>query len=309
MTKAIYRTSYANYLKSRFGGRIQKITVDAKFTCPNRDGLKSTGGCTFCNNESFGTATKVRDLKISEQVLRGIEFAQKKYKNIKGYLAYFQSYSNTYAPLEQLKDIYEQALDVENVIGISVGTRPDCIDEEKIAYFEKLAIDNEVVIEYGLESMFDETLMRINRCHDYQCFLNAIEMTKNRGIKIGAHLIIGFPWETREQWVHTAKELSKLPIDYLKIHQLHIVKNTLMGNEYKVKPFPLLTKNEYIDAVAEFLCHLNPDIIIERLFASAPKEMTLSEYWPESISELNSQLEQRMKLHDFYQGILFLGQK
>lgn len=297
--------TYSEHINKRFGGRIQKITLDAKFTCPNRDGSKSTGGCTFCNNESFGTATKVRDLNITEQLHSGISYAKRRYKKVKGYIAYFQSYSNTYAPLARLKEIYTEALSVEGIIGLAIGTRVDCIDEEKIKYLQELAVDKEIIIEYGLETMFDESLKRINRCHDYKAFTDAIELTKNRGIKICVHLIIGFPWETKEQWVETAKELSKLPIDYLKIHQLHIVKNTIMGNEYKVKPFKLLSKDEYLDVASDFLEHLNPDIIIQRVFGSAPKEITLSEHWPDTISELNEQLIKKMNERGSYQGKKF----
>lgn len=302
--KPVYNT-YSNYIKKKFNGRIQKITIDAKFTCPNRDGTKSTGGCTFCNNESFGTATKVRDLDITNQIISGISYSNKRYKKVKGYMAYFQSYSNTYAPIDHLKNIYSEALSVDGVIGLAIGTRADCIDNQKLDYLESLATKKEIVIEYGLESIYNETLSRINRCHDYQTFLNAIDMTKDRGIKICIHLIIGFPWETKEQWIHTAKEISKLPIDYVKVHQLHIVKNTIMGNEYIKEPFSLINKDEYMNTMMEFLEYLNPKIIVQRLFGSAPKEITLSEHWPESISELNEELTILMKKNNSYQGKLF----
>lgn len=303
MTK-VYN-NYADYIKKRFGGRIQKITIDANFTCPNRDGSKSTGGCTFCNNSSFGTATKVRDLNIAEQIESGIKRSKYRYKNVKGYIAYFQSYSNTYASIDRLKEIYTEALSVDGVIGLSIGTRADCVDEEKIAYLEELAKDKEVVIEYGLESMFDESLKRINRCHDYEEFLAAINLTKNRGIKICVHLIIGFPWETKKQWIETAKEISKLPIDYLKVHQLHIVKNTIMGNEYIKKPFKMISKDEYMDVACEFLENLNPNIVVQRMFGSATAEITLSEHWPESISELNQELREEMNKRGSIQGKLY----
>jgi len=303
MNISVYN-SYSEHIRKRFDGRVQKITIDAKFTCPNRDGSKSVGGCSFCNNESFGTATKVRDLEITDQLLKGIEHAKGKYKNIKGFLAYFQSYSNTYAPLEKLKEIYSEALNVPGVMGLSIGTRPDCIDLEKIKYLEDVAKEKEVIIEYGLESMFDETLDRVNRCHDYKCFTDAINLTKNRGIKICVHLIIGFPWETKEQWIETAREMSKLPIDYLKVHQLHIVKGTMMGNEYIAKPFELISKDDYMEVMLEFLENLNPKIVVQRLFGSASKDMTLSKHWPERVSELNNELILKMKERETYQGRL-----
>ena len=220
-------------------------------------------------------------------------------------MAYFQSYSNTYAPLDYLKELYEEALDVDGIMGLAIGTRPDCVDEDKIAYLEELAKTKEVVIEYGIESIFDESLEKINRCHDYQCFLDAINMTKGRGIKICVHLIIGFPWETKEQWIHTAKELSKLPIDYIKIHQLHILKNTIMGNEYQKKPFKMLTKDAYIEVLEDFLEHLRPSIVVQRLFASSPKEITVSEHWNKTVSDLNAELVAKMLKAGSYQGRLF----
>ncbi|MBT4790177.1 MAG: TIGR01212 family radical SAM protein [Halobacteriovoraceae bacterium] len=296
---------YGKYIKKRYGGRIQKITIDANFTCPNRDGSKGVGGCTYCNNKSFGTATRLNDLKIKDQLQSGFDYSVGRYKNVVGYFAYFQSYSNTYAPLSELKKIYNEALEVDKITGLVVGTRPDCIDREKLAYFENLTKDYEVVIEYGIESIYDETLERINRGHDYQCFVDAIDMTKGRGIKICAHIIIGFPWETKEQWIETAKAMSKLSIDYLKIHQLHVVKNTLMANEYMVKPFKLLNKEEYIDVLIEFLEHLRPSIVIQRLFGSASKELTVSPFWPETTFDLNNELIRKMKERDTYQGRLY----
>lgn len=296
---------YVDHINKCFGGRIQKITIDSKFTCPNRDGTKSTGGCTYCNNESFGTATKVRELTVTEQIKSGIASSNRRYKKVKGYIAYFQSYSNTYASLEHLKEIYLEALKVKDVVGLAIGTRVDCVDLEKIKFLEELAKEKEIVLEYGLESMFDESLQRINRCHTYQEFLDTIEMTKNRGIKICIHLIIGFPWETREQWIQTSIELSKLPIDFIKIHQLHIVKNTIMGNEYLKNPFNLLSKEEYIDVACEFLEHLNPKIVVQRVFGSAPEELTLSKHWPETISELNKLLIKKLDEKGSYQGKYF----
>lgn len=297
--------SYREHVKERFGGRIQKVTLDAKFTCPNRDGTKSTGGCTYCNNESFATAMKVRENTITEQVESGIAFCKSRYRNSVGYFAYFQANSNTYAPLDTLKGLYSEALAFDEIIGLVVGTRPDCVDLEKIEYFEEIAKEKEVIIEYGIESIYDETLERINRCHDYQCFLDAVEMTKGRGIKMCVHLIIGFPWETKEQWINTAREISKLPIDYIKLHQLHIVKNTIMGNQYKAKPFPLPTKPEYMDILTEFLEELRPSIVVQRMFGTASKNITLSEHWPETVSELNDELISKMKAANTYQGRLY----
>lgn len=298
--------SYRDHLKKRFKGRIQKVSIDAKFTCPNRDGSKAYGGCTYCNNESFSPATLIRERSVRDQLESGIKFCENRYKNIEGYIAYFQSYSNTYAPLDYLKSIYEEALAVEKVIGLSIGTRPDCIDFEKIQYLSELAKLKDITIEYGLESMYDESLERINRGHNFQCFVDAVNLTKDKGIKIGTHIIIGFPWENEQMWIDTARELSRLPIDYLKIHQLHIVKNTIMGNEYMKKPFRLLSKDEYINVLISFLEHLSPNIVVQRMFGTSPKELTLSEHWPENITQLSALLEKEMLKRNTYQGIKYL---
>jgi len=297
--------SYSGHLKKLHGERVQKITMDAGFTCPNRDGAKGVGGCTYCNNDTFAPPKLVSALSIKEQIDHGIKISKRKYKNVKKFYAYFQAYSNTYAPLEKLKELYSQALEHPEVIGLCIGTRPDCVDEQKLDYLEQLAKDYDVTLEYGLESISDETLLKINRCHDYQCFVDTVNNTKNRGIKICTHIILGFPWENRAHWINTAKELSKLPLDYLKIHQLHVVKYTQMANEYVKNPFKMLSKDEYLDIMTEFLAHLNPKIVIQRLAGSAPLDMLVSPSWGEKISDISTELSALMESKGLYQGIFY----
>ena len=218
--------SYNIYLKNIYGERIQKVTVDAGFTCPNRDGTVASGGCTYCNNESFNPGYNDPTKSISQQIDEGTEFLTRRY-NVEKFIVYFQPYSNTYASLDKLKQLYEEALSVPGVVGLTIGTRPDCVNKEKINYLETLAKSYDITLEYGLESIYDQTLKKINRGHNYQSYLDALELTSGRGIKICTHIILGFPWENIDQWLVEAETLSELNFDFLKIHQLHIVKNRL----------------------------------------------------------------------------------
>lgn len=294
---------YSNYMKRAYGERIQKISIEAGFTCPNRDGKVATGGCTYCNNESFSPLINEK-LSITEQVKENIKRQKRRYKKATKFIAYFQSYSNTYAPLEHLKDLYSQALSHPDVIGLSIGTRPDCIDDEILTYLSELSQEYDITIEYGLESKNDQTLKRINRGHDYQCFVDAVKLTAKYNIKMCVHLIIGLPEENLQEWIETAKELSTLPIDFLKIHQLHIVKGTVLGTKYQKHPFELLTEDQYIDVVVQFLEHLDNKIVIQRLFGEAPKQIVLSPHWDRSISELREKIEAVMSEKKTYQGRL-----
>jgi radical SAM protein (TIGR01212 family) len=295
---------YSAYMKKTYGERIQKVSVEAGFTCPNRDGKVAHGGCTYCNNESFSPMLGT-ELSVAEQVEIGIKRLKRRYK-AKKFLAYFQSYSNTYAPLEKLQGLYSEALKHPEVIGLSIGTRPDCVSEDILDYLQELSKDYDITIEYGLESMSDKTLTEINRGHDYQCYLDAVEQTAKRNIKMCTHIIIGLPGETREHWIETAKELSKQPITFLKIHQLHIVKDTILGAQYTKDPFHTLKEQEYIDILIEFLEHLDNRIIVQRLFGEAPKETLLSPHWKSSLSQLRQKIEMEMVKRATYQGRLIL---
>ncbi len=296
--------AYGRFLKDKFGVRVYKVSVDGGFTCPNRDGTVALNGCTYCNNSSFRPGTASRLKPVGEQVLEGMDYLKKRYGAEK-FIVYFQPFSNTHASLEVLVPIYESAIDHPDVLGLSVGTRPDCIDEEKIAWFETLARTHFVTLEYGLQSIYNRTLMRINRGHDYRCWLDAMRCTRNRGIWIGAHLILGFPWETREEVLQSAGAISDKGIDFLKIHHLHIVKNTEMEREFRDDPFPLPDLDAYVELVVDFLERLNPAIRIERLYGFTPPDQLIGPVWNKSKAGIRYSIEQRLKERNTWQGRLY----
>lgn len=297
--------SYSSYQKKKYGQRVQKVTVDAGFTCPNRDGTIASGGCIYCNNESFNPGYNDARKPIRQQIEEGVEFLKRRYNNVQKFIVYFQPYSNTYAPLDTLKRYYEEALSHPEVIGLTIGTRPDCVDEAKIAYLQKLAAEFDITIEYGLESISDESLKRVNRGHDVQSYIDAVEMTRGRGIKICTHMIFGFPWEERNLWLQTADWLSACEFDFLKIHQLHIVKDTVLARQYANKPFSFLSAEEYIELIVEFLEKLSPRIIIQRLFGEAPPRVLIAPQWGIRNTQLLQMLDRVLEERDTWQGRLF----
>jgi radical SAM protein, TIGR01212 family len=302
-------TRYLNYnqvLKSEFAGRVQKISVNAGFTCPNRDGSKGTGGCTYCNNQTFSPEYCKPTKTVSEQISEGIAFFHHKYQ-AQLYLAYFQSYTNTYDSLEKLRAIYEEALAFPNVVGLVIGTRPDCVNDELLDYFAGLARKYYVMIEYGVESTNDNTLKFINRGHDFACAEFAVRETAKRGIRTGAHIILGLPNEDRDTILSHADKLSKLPVDTLKIHQLQLVRGTKMAQQYAGHPewFHLYTADEYIDLAIDFLERLNPSIAVERFVSQSPKELLLAPEWGLKNFEFTAKIEKRLKLRDTWQGKLY----
>lgn len=267
---------------------MQKLAVDAGFSCPNRDGRLSTGGCTFCNNDAFNTSYCDRRKSITRQLEDGKRFFGRKQAGTK-YLAYFQAFSNTYAPLPLLKAMYEEALAVDDVTGIVIGTRPDCVDKEKLDYIEQLSRRALVIMEYGLESCNDETLRRVNRGHDFACGKRAIEETHKRGIYTCAHLILGLPGEDKAEMLRQADVVSSLPIDILKLHQLQIVRGTTMAREYERHPFHTFTLEEYVDLLADYLPRLRDDMVMERFVSETPPKLLMAPRWgvkPQEVTRL-----------------------
>ncbi|MDX2431000.1 MAG: TIGR01212 family radical SAM protein, partial [Bacteroides sp.] len=240
--------TYSDYFKREFGSRVQKITIDAGFTCPNRDGACGSGGCTFCNNNAFTPSYNKADKSIREQIERGMEFHRTRYRKASQYLAYFQSYTNTYADLDRLKAIYQEALDIPGIAGIVVGTRPDSVDPEKLDFFKELSKKCYVTIEYGIESVYNHTLERVNRGHDVEKTVWAIRETAARGIRVGGHMIVGLPGESREDILRSVEVLSDWPLNNIKFHQLQLIHGTAMAGEYKQKPeeFPHFGIDEYL---------------------------------------------------------------
>ena len=302
-------TRYLNYntvLKSEFSERVQKISINAGFTCPNRDGSKGTGGCTYCNNQTFSPEYCKPAKSVSQQLEEGIAFFNHKYEAQK-YLAYFQSYTNTYDKLENLTKIYEEALKNPKVVGIVVGTRPDCVSDELLDYFAELNKRYYVMIEYGVESTCDETLQLINRGHDYACAEDAIRKTAARGIRTAAHLILGLPGESRETILSHAVNISHLPLTAIKLHQLQLVRGTVMARQFTDHPekFNMMTAAEYIELVIDFMEIMNPQIAVERFISQSPPAMLIAPDWGLKNFEFVSKIEKRLEERDTWQGKKF----
>ncbi len=296
--------SYSEYMKKEFGGRVQKLSIDAGFTCPNRDGKAGTGGCTFCNNKAFNPSYCSREKTISQQIQEGIDFHKIRYRRAEKFLAYFQPYSNTYAPLETLKNLYQEALAHPDVAGIIIGTRPDCVDDKILDYIEELSHRTFITIEFGIESCYDASLLRINRGHNFQTTIDALRMTSERGIRTGGHIIIGLPGETREMILDEAGILSELPVDHLKFHQLQVVKGTSMEKDYLLHPeiYKEYELNEYLELMAEFIELLRPDILIERIAGEAVIDYDLRPSWGFRNDQVLNRFERKLEEMDSWQG-------
>ena len=300
--------SYAAYFKRTFGSRMQKVTINAGFSCPNRDGKISWGGCTFCRNDAFTPSYCASEKSITQQIEEGIEFHRRRYRTAQRYLAYFQSFSNTYAPLERLRECYDEALAHPDVAGIVVGTRPDCVDEEKLDYFAELARDKYVILEYGVESCYDATLKRINRGHDFATAVRAIEMTAARGIHCGAHFILGLPGESDQMLLEQVEKINALPLTTIKFHQLQLFKDTHLAREYDEHPehFRFWTVEEYIDLFVEIVRRLRPDIVIERFAGEAPPRYHHTQGWGLIRNEtLLMMLDKQLEAKGVHQGDIF----
>ena len=300
-------SSFVGYFKRKYGERLQKIVLDAGFTCPNRDGKVGRGGCTYCDNAAFHPSYSTAGKSLYQQMEEGIEFHKVRYRTTEHYLAYFQSFSNTYAPLERLKQLYTEALSHPSVVGIVVGTRPDCVDEEKLDYLAELAKDHVVIVEYGIESCYDKTLARINRGHDFETARKAVIMTAERGIDVGAHFILGLPGETREMMLESCRLINELPLRSAKFHQLQIVKGTRMEKEYEECPqdFERFTLDEYLDFFADMLERLRPDLYIERFAGEVPPRFVNETPWGLiRNAELLRLLDKRLEERDTWQGRL-----
>ena len=297
---------YNNYnetLRRRFGCRVQKISINAGFTCPNRDGTKGRGGCTFCNNQTFFPEYCSPQKSVVQQMEEGMRFFRR-YEGQK-YLAYFQAYTNTYAPLETLRRLYEPVLEMEDVVGIVVGTRPDCVDGPLLDYFAELSERCYVMVEYGVESTDDRTLRRINRGHGFAESVWAIEETARRGISVGAHLILGLPGEDRMENLHQAIDISATKLHILKIHQLQIIKGTTLASEYERRPFKLYSPNEYVTLLTEYIQHLRPDIVLDRFTSQAPGSMLVAPCWGLKNHEFANLLVNHMRETGAWQGQMY----
>ncbi|MBP3663032.1 MAG: TIGR01212 family radical SAM protein [Bacteroidales bacterium] len=316
--------SFVGYFKRRYGERLQKIVLDAGFTCPNRDVKVGRGGCTYCDNAAFHPAYSTAGKSLHQQMDEGIEFHKVRYRTTEHYLAYFQSFSNTYAPLSRLRELYEEALGHPDVVGIVIGTRPDCVDEEKLDYLADLSqgkilagwsrtVASQVrtapivIVEYGVESCYDRTLLRINRGHDFETARRAITMTAERGLDVGAHFILGLPGESVQMMLDSCEQINSLPLRSVKFHQLQIVKGTRMEKEYAVCPedFVRFSLEEYLDFFVDMLERLRPDLFIERFVGEVPPRFVNETPWGLIRNvELLRLLEQRLATRATWQGRL-----
>ena len=301
------------YLSAHFPYKVQKISLNAGFTCPNRDGTVGYGGCTYCNNQTFNPAYCNNqtfnpaycktEKTVTEQLQEGKQFFARKYPDMK-FLAYFQAYTNTYAELESLKRKYEEALSVPDVVGLVIGTRPDCMPDALLDYLEELNKRTFLIVEYGVESTDNGTLKRINRGHTFEVAQEAIRKTAARGIRVGAHIILGLPGESREMLIEQAGILSSLPLTTLKLHQLQLIKGTRMAAEYADRPedFHLYSADEYIDLAIDYVEHLRPDIVLERFVSQSPKELLIAPDWGLKNHEFTDKVKKRMRERDSWQG-------
>lgn len=299
--------NYSSYIRQNFGGRVQKVSVNVGFSCPNRDGSKGRGGCSYCDNDTFKPGYCEPKESVSEQLERGIKFFETKYPEM-SYMAYFQSYTNTYAEIETLRKMYEEAINHRKIKGLIIGTRPDCINGEILEMLLEVSKNKYLNIELGLESTLNRTLERVNRCHTWEDSLKAIKLCSTKGIKVSGHLILGLPGESQEDILHHAKEVSKLPLHTIKLHQLQIIKNTPLAYQYlkNKEDIKLFTFEEYVKTVIQFLEYLNPKIIVERFVSTSPVEKLIAPKWNKIKNfEVVAFIEKTLSELDTWQGKKF----
>jgi radical SAM protein (TIGR01212 family) len=299
---------FGPWLKNLLGMKVQKISINAGFTCPNRDGSVGVGGCTYCNNQTFNPEYCRTEKSVVQQLEEGKRFFARKYPEMK-YMAYFQAYTNTYSELDDLKRKYEDALGVDGVVGLVIGTRPDCVPDNLLDYLAELNRQVCVIVEYGIESVYDKTLERINRGHDYACVIDAVNRTSERGLITGGHVILGLPGESRGDILKCADVLSELPLTTLKLHQLQLIKGTRMAEEYFATPegFHLFGADEYVDLVIDYVERLRPDIVLERFVSQSPSSLLAIPGWGLKNFEFVEKVRRRMEERNAYQGRLYLG--
>lgn len=285
---------FGTWLQAELGCKAQKLSVDAGLTCPNRDGTLGRGGCTFCDNRTFNPAYCRQGGSITDQLEAGKRFFSRKYPTMK-YLAYFQSYSNSYGTLSHLKELYEEALRVPDVVGLVIGTRPDCMPDALLEYLEELNRRTFLLVEYGVESANEETLVRVNRGHTFAQARECIIRTAQRGIRVGVHMILGFPWETRSELIRQAQLIASLPITTLKLHQLQVIRGTQLAREYELHPWPLPTAEEYVDLVLEYISHLPPSLVLERFVSQSPPEYVIAPRWGLKNHEFSALIKKAMQ--------------
>ena len=305
--KKLYKT-FQDFLSVYFKRKVQKISINAGFTCPNRDGTSGIGGCTYCNNQTFNPSYCETNKSVTTQIEEGIGFFARKYPEM-DYLAYFQAYTNTYGSIEHLVNLYQEALDIKGVKGLVIGTRPDCISDELLDYFEELSKTTFVLIEYGLETTLNSTLDFINRGHNFECSADAIIKTNERGIPVGAHFILGLPGEKTDDILNHTVKINQLPLNTIKLHQLQLIKGTRLAAQV-AKDKNLInwySADEYADLVVQFIERLRPDIAVERFVSQSPPELLIAPDWGLKNYEFTHLVERKLKKNDTFQGKLYSG--
>ena len=292
MTEPLYN-DFGTWIRKQFPYRVQKISVNAGFSCPNRDGRIGVGGCVYCDNRTFNPSYCAHHQSITEQLEEGKRFFARKYPEMK-YLAYFQAYTNTYAPIGQLRTLYEEALQVEDVVGLVIATRPDCMSDELLDYLEELNKRTFLIVEYGIESANDETLLRINRGHTFECSRQAVIKTHERGILVGGHVILGLPGEDSQECLRQAPIISSLPLDILKIHQMQIIRDTPLAKEYARNPFHVFSVEEYVDLVVRYISLLRKDLVLERFVSQSPADLLIAPKWGLKNHEFTALVRKRL---------------
>ena len=296
--------AYNFYLRTLFGNRVQKVSLDAGFTCPNVDGTVTTGGCNFCDNRSFSPSRRIPRLDILGQLDDGIRRLKRRY-DCDDFLAYFQPATNTYAPVERLRQLYETALSHPKVRGLAIGTRPDCVPDEVLSLLEELAAETYLSVEYGMQTMHDRSLQWMNRGHDHASFVDAVERSRGRGFEVCVHVILGIPGESRDDMLATARELARLPIDAVKIHNLYAVKRTRLGEQVERGEITLIGRGEYLSAVVDFLELLPPSVVVERISGDAPPDYFVGPAWCLDKPAVKMALAQEFERRQTFQGKLF----
>jgi uncharacterized protein len=294
--------SYNHFLRQRFGVRVQKVSVDAGFTCPNVDGTVAKGGCTFCDNRSFSPSRRLPRAGILGQIDQSIARMQVRYQNCQHFLAYFQPATNTYAPVDRLRPLYEEALSHPQVVGLAIGTRSDCVPDETLDLLEEFAGRAYLSIEYGMQTMHDRSLEWMNRGHDHASFLDAVERSRGRGFEICAHVMLGLPGETHEDMLATARELARVNIDAVKIHNLYCVKNTRLADQVAAGEVQLMGRDEYVQTVVDFIELLPPTMVIERISGDAPPDYFIGPTWCLDKAGVKRAIEAEFARRDSRQG-------
>jgi len=294
--------AYNFALKQRFGCRVQKISLDAGFTCPNVDGTVAKGGCTFCDNRSFSPSRRLPKAGILGQIDQSIQRMRSRYKNCKHFLAYFQPATNTYAPVERLRPLYEEALSHPQVVGLAIGTRSDCVPDDVLDLLEEIASRTYLSVEYGMQTMHNRSLDWMNRGHHHDSFLEAVERSQGRGFEICAHAMLGLPGESHEDMLATARELARVNVNAVKIHNLYCVKNTKLAEQVAAGEVELIGQDDYVQTVVDFLELLPPSMVVERISGDAPPDYFVGPSWCLDKPAVKKAIEEEFARRDSWQG-------